>query len=232
MNSIERNKDILIYLFMCLGFSIILTFSLITYKINCKQSSVISIIFAHFFLICLFYQPFILILDFFIGMKYISNGNERNLEIDTFFEYEYKIIGYLGTFFSMIVLPIYKDYLLSGYFSFWQKLWDATKRRLKVFGIYGIIFYIYIIFGLILFIIKGESGYIIAKDFFLFVLQCLGIPNILNTIWYTGAFLPLFINESKMIGRKGEEEQLRTKAKYLKRLVGIIAYYLDKDKKK
>ena len=91
-------------------------------------------------------------------------------------------IKYLDTLvlFSIIILPIYEDYLLSGYFSVHQKLLDATKRRLQKVGIIAIILLIYIIIGLILYIIKGEDGYNIAKEFLFFVLNCLTIPNFLK----------------------------------------------------
>ena len=223
----ELTKEENTYIIMCLVFSTLITITLITYKINFKKASIISIIFAHLFLIILINQLFIINLDQMIGFIYIKNNNERNLDIDLFFEYEYKIVGYVGTFFSIIILPIYEDYLLSGYFSFHQKLWDATKRRLKKARIIAIILLIYIIIGLILYIIKGEDGYIIAKEFFFFVLNCLTIPNFLKAIWYMGAHFPLFFNESKMYHLYYSKRE-----SYYKRLCGVIVYYLNKDKDK
>ena len=223
----ELTKEENTYIIMCLVFSTIITITLITYKINFKKASIVSIIFAYLFLIILINQPFIVNLDQMIGFIYIKNKNERNLDIDLFFEYEYKIVGYVSTLFSIIILPIYEDYLLSGYFSFHQKLWDATKRRLKKARIIAIILLIYIIIGLILYIIKGEDGYIIAKEFFFFVLNCLTIPNFLKALWYMGAHFPLFFNESKMYHLYYSKRE-----SYYKRLCGVIVYYLNKDKDK
>ena len=215
------------YIIMCLVFSTLITITLITYKINFKKASIISIIFSYLFLIILINQSFLINLDQMIGMIYIKNNNERNLDIDLFFEYEYKIVGYIGTFFSIIILPIYEDYLLSGYFSVHQKLLDATKRRLQKVGIIAIILLIYIIIGLILYIIKGEDGYIIAKEFLFFVLNCLTIPNFLKTLWYMGAHFPLFVYEINMYSFNDSKKE-----KYYERLCGVIVYYLNKDKDK
>ena len=216
----ELTKEENTYIIMCLVFSTLIAITLITYKINFKKASIISIIFAYLFLIILINQSFLINLDQMIGFIYIKNKNERNLDIDLFFEYEYKIAGYVGTFFSIIILPIYEDYLLSGYFSLHQKLWDATKRRLKKVGIIAIILLIYIIIGLILYIIKGEDGYNIAKEFLFFVLNCLTIPNFLKALWYMGAHFPLLFDEIKMYAIN-----YSTKGKYYERLCGVMVYY-------
>ena len=84
---------------------------------------------------------------------------------------------------------------------------------------------IYIIIGLILYIIKGEDGYNIAKEFLFFVLNCLTIPNFLKAIWYMGAHFPLLFDEIKMYAIN-----YSTKGKYYERLCGVMVYYLNKDK--
>lgn len=215
------------YIIMCLVFSVMITILLITYKINFKKASIISIIFSYFFLIVLIFQPFLINLDQMLGFIFIQNNNERNLEIDKFFEYEFEIIGYIGTFFSVIILPIYKDYLLSGYFSFHQRLWDATKRRLKKIRIIALILFIYILIGIIFYLIKGEDGYIIVKEFFFFVINCLTLPNIFKALWYIGAFPALLRNEVLMYHMYYSKRE-----QYYERLCGIMAYYLKKDKNK
>ena len=219
----ETLNPIYIYAIVCFVFSLIISALMITYKINFKEASVISIFFAYLFLTFLIFQIFLINIDNIIGSFIIDKGGYRNLEIDKFFEYEYKIVGYISTLFSMIVLPIYKDYLLSGYFSFFPKLWDGIKRRLKTFGIFGMILTAYIIIGLILFIIKGNNGYIIALNFFRLLMNCLNIPNLIKTLIYFGAFFPLLFNEVRPHGSK--ELQVLEQS-------GIISSYLKEDKNK
>ena len=218
LNQVEKT-----YIIMCLIFSIIVSTCYIIVKINFKNASIISIFFAWIFLICFIYQPFLISLDYVIGLHITNNNHIRNLEIDKFLTYEYKIVGWIGTFFSNIVLPIYKDYILSGYFTTHQKLCDAIKRRLKKIGIILIILVVYVIFGLILFIIKGKNGYIIAKEFLNLILDCLIIPNFFKALWYIGAYYPLFIVKYEII--LGNEKRIKEE-------IGIIIYYLNKDKNK
>ena len=223
----ELTKEQNTYIIMGLIFSVVFTITLITHKINFKKASIISIFFSYFFLIVLIYQPFIINLDQMIGFFYIEKNKERNLDIDKFFEYEYKIAGYIGTLFSIIILPIYKDYLLSGYFSFHQKLCDAIKRRLKKIGILAIILIVYILVGFILYLFKGENGYIIAKEFLFFVINCLSLPNFFKSIWYIGANIPLIKDELNMYNFRYSKRQ-----NYYERLCGVVVYYLKKDKDK
>ena len=217
----DAKNPVFIYAIICFVFSLIISGIMITFKINFKEASVISIIFAYFFLTFLIYQIFLINLDNIIGSFIIDNGGYRNLEYDIFFEYEYKIVGYISTLFSVIILPIYEDYLLSGYFSFFSKLWDGIKRLLKKFGILGIALTAYILIGLILFIIKGNDGYIIAKNFFKFLMNCLNIPNLIKTLIYFGAYFPLLSAEIRPnIGNLEQRVEQQSE---------IISYYLRLD---
>ena len=217
----DAKNPVFIYAIICFVFSLIISGIMITFKINFKEASVISIIFAYFFLTFLIYQIFLINLDNIIGSFIIDNGGYRNLEYDIFFEYEYKIVGYISTLFSVIILPIYEDYLLSGYFSFFSKLWDGIKRLLKKFGILGIALTAYILIGLILFIIKGNDGYIIAKNFFKFLMNCLNIPNLIKTLIYFGAYFPLLSAEIRPnIGNLEQRVEQQCE---------IISYYLRLD---
>ena len=97
LNQVEKT-----YIIMCLIFSIIVSTCYIILKINFKNASIISIFFAWIFLICFIYQPFLISLDYVIGLHITNNNHIRNLEIDKFLTYEYKIVGWIGTFFSNI----------------------------------------------------------------------------------------------------------------------------------
>ena len=217
----NAKNPVFIYAIISFVFSLIISGIMITFKINFKEASVISIIFAYFFLTFLIYQIFLINLDNIIGSFIIDEGGNRNLEYDIFFEYEYKIVGYISTLFSVIILPIYKDYLLSGYFSFFSKLWDGIKRRLKKFGILGIALTAYILIGLILFIIKGKDGYIIAKNFFMFLMNCLSFPNLITALMYLGAFFPLLSSEIRPYAKNIEQK--------VEQQCEIISYYLSRD---
>ena len=220
----EISNPVYIYAITCFVFSLIISVIMISFKINWKEASVISIIFAYFFLTFLIYQIFLINIDNIIGSFIVDKGGHRNLEIDIFFEYEYKIVGYISTLFSVIILPIYKDYLLSGYFSFFLKLWDGIKRRLKTFGIFGIILAAYIIIGLILFIVKGKNGYIIALNFFKFLMNCLNIPNLIKALIYFGAFFPLLKDEIRLYLGNLEQTVIQQS--------DIISHYLKQDQNK
>ena len=196
---------------------------MIIYKVNLKKATIISILFVFIFLTSFIYQPFLLALDHTIGIYITAKNHQRNLQLDKILLYEYKIVGWISTFFSTIFLPIYKDYYLSGYFTFDKKLCDAIKRRLKKVGILGILFGIYVSLSFILFIIKGFQGYKIAKNFLKFILNCLILPNYCKTLWYLGTFYPLLIAELKLTVLYPN---------FIENVIGIVIYYLNKDKQK
>ena len=132
---IVYNEKELFYLVSSLVFSIIISFRLIIYKINFKNSSIISIFFAVFFLVCYIFQPFLLALDYTYSIFFYYHKDVRNMRIDNFLKLEYKTIGWIGTIFSNVILPLSEDYILSGYFTFKKKLYDSIKRLLKKIGI-------------------------------------------------------------------------------------------------
>lgn len=220
------NGGELFYLLASLIFSIIISLRLIIYKINFKNSSNISIIFALFFLVCYIFQPFLLALDYSYSLFFSYNNEVRNMKIDTFLKYEYKIVGWIGATFSNVILPLSKDYILSGYFTVGKKICDSIKRLFIKVGILLIVFAIFLILSITFFIIKGGGVYYGTKNLLDFILNILIIPGFLKSFFYLGSYFILLKDELRM------EWNICRSENYLKRLVGIIKYYLDKDKSK
>ena len=129
INMDEIESRILILIFIGLGISITFALIILLFKIDWKNTTVISFIFALFFSIAYFFQPFLVTIDYIFFLYESSKLRERNYErIDKAFYLVYKIVGNVGTLFSLILLPIFKNFYFSGYFKFHQRLGDSIKR--------------------------------------------------------------------------------------------------------
>lgn len=227
INIDEVESRILILIFIGLGMSITFALIILLFKIDWKNTTVISFVFALFFSIAYFFQPFLVTIDYLFFLYESSKLRERNYErIDKAFSLVYKIVGYVGTLFSLILLPIFKNFYFSGYFKFHQKLGDSIKRffRDDLFKYYiiAIPVTIILILGIIFYFIKKEIV-LNTKDL---LLNCLIIPGIIKCLLYIGCYLPILISELNF----AIDCKCRSKEKYNKILNGVILTYLDKDK--
>ena len=227
INMDEIESRILILIFIGLGISITFALIILLFKIDWKNTTVISFIFALFFSIAYFFQPFLVTIDYIFFLYESSKLRERNYErIDKAFYLVYKIVGNVGTLFSLILLPIFKNFYFSGYFKFHQKLGDSIKRffRDDLFKYYilAIPVGILLIVGLIFYFIQKEIV-LNTKDL---LLNCLIIPGIFKCLLYIGCYLPILISELNF----AIDSQCRSKEKYNKILKGVILKYLEKDK--
>lgn len=188
------------YLVLSFIFAFLLACILILIKINWKESSISSIFFAVFFLTFYFYQPLILIVDRLKSYVLYYSEEKPHFEIEEFLEYEYIIIGYIGTAFSNFILPIHTDISISGYDTFCLRLWDAIKRFIKGKSVLVILLIAYIIFSYSLYKIKDNDEEIEKKssEFIPFLLNCLIIQDFFKAIWYLGAYFPLLICELRI----------------------------------
>ena len=227
INMDEIESRILILIFLGLAMSIIFALLILLFKIDWKNTTVISFIFALFFSIAYFFQPFLVTIDYLFFLYESSKLRERNYErIDKAFTLVYKIVGYVGTCFSLILLPIFKNFYFSGYFKFHQKLGDSIKRffRDDLFKYYiiAIPVSIILIVGIIFYFIRKEIV-LNTKDL---VLNCLIIPGIFKCLLYIGCYLPILLSELNF----AIDCICKSKEKYNNILKGVILKYLDKDK--
>ena len=211
------------YLINCSAFSFTFSCILILYKINFRKSSVISIFFALFFLTCFFFQPFLLALDCVYANLFLYANEKRSMNIDQFLKWEYKFVCYVSSVFSILILPIHTDFLVSGYFTFREKMWDCIKRYLKKQFFLIIIGLLYTLVSLILSLLKGKHMIKKSKDFFDFLLNLLIIPRFFSTCWYLGAYFPLLIGELKMEYKSWRSDN------YFKTLIGVLGFSIDKE---
>ena len=223
----EIESRILILIFLGLAMSIIFALLILLFKIDWKNTTVISFIFALFFSIAYFFQPFLVTIDYLFFLYESSKLRERNYErIDKAFTLVYKIVGYVGTCFSLILLPIFKNFYFSGYFKFHQKLGDSIKRffRDDLFKYYiiAIPVSIILIVGIIFYFIRKEIV-LNTKDL---LLNCLIIPGIFKCLLYIGCYLPILLSELNF----AIDCICKSKEKYNNILKGVILKYLDKDK--
>ena len=227
INMDEIESRILILIFLGLAMSIIFALLILLFKIDWKNTTVISFIFALFFSIAYFFQPFLVTIDYLFFLYESSKLRERNYErIDKAFTLVYKIVGYVGTCFSLILLPIFKNFYFSGYFKFHQKLGDSIKRffRDDLFKYYiiAIPVSIILIVGIIFYFIRKEIV-LNTKDL---VLNCLIIPGIFKCLLYIGCYLPILLSELNF----AIDCICKSKEKYNNILKGVILKYLKKDK--
>ena len=227
INMDEIESRILILIFLGLAMSIIFALLILLFKIDWKNTTVISFIFALFFSIAYFFQPFLVTIDYLFFLYESSKLRERNYErIDKAFTLVYKIVGYVGTCFSLILLPIFKNFYFSGYFKFHQKLGDSIKKffRDDLFKYYiiAIPVSIILIVGIIFYFIRKEIV-LNTKDLFL---NCLIIPGIFKCLLYIGCYLPILLSELNF----AIDCICKSKEKYNNILKGVILKYLDKDK--
>ena len=227
INMDEIESRILILIFLGLAMSIIFALLILLFKIDWKNTTVISFIFALFFSIAYFFQPFLVTIDYLFFLYESSKLRERNYErIDKAFTLVYKIVGYVGTCFSLILLPIFKNFYFSGYFKFHQKLGDSIKRffRDDLFKYYiiAIPVSIILIVGIIFYFIRKEIV-LNTKDL---VLNCLIIPGIFKCLLYIGCYLPILLSELNF----AIDCICKSKEKYNNILKGVILKYLEKDK--
>ena len=224
----EFDKKCLLYLLIGLGIAFILASILLIYKVDCKESSVISFIFAYFFLIAFFFQPFLVTLDYALFIFETSFQRERNFgDIDNMLRLIYRIIGRIGTGFSLVVLPVYTHFYFSGYFTFGGRLKNAIKRYFTedciLYYIFGIIIVVALIVGFVL-IERGNEDFVLSsKDL---AYNCLIIPSIIKCLLYLGSYFPILWSELKLIC-----PCMRTKA-YVQILNGVVKTYLNEDIKK
>ena len=158
LSSIEKE-----YLIISFFFALILACILILIKINYKDSSIISIFFAVFFLTFYFYQPLLLLVDRLKSYTLYYSLEKPHFDIDDFLRIEYIIIGYIGTVFSNLILPIHTDFTLSGYDTFCKRFKDAIKRYIKKKIIFLIIAVVYIIVSFILYKARNNDEEIKKK---------------------------------------------------------------------
>ena len=96
INMDEIESRILILIFLGLAMSIIFALLILLFKIDWKNTTVISFIFALFFSIAYFFQPFLVTIDYLFFLYESSKLRERNYErIDKAFTLVYKIVGYV-----------------------------------------------------------------------------------------------------------------------------------------
>ena len=127
----EINKKCLTFLLIGLGLALILSAILLIFKTDFKKSSFIPFFFAYIFLVAYFFQPFLITFDYALFIYESYYKRERNYEeIDYYFTLIYKYVGYLGSGFSYVILPLYKYYYFSGYFKFYERIGHAFKRYL------------------------------------------------------------------------------------------------------
>ena len=110
LSSIENT-----YLILSFFFSLFLACILILIKVSWKDSSISSVFFAVFFLTFYFYQPLLLTIDRLKSYTLYYSLEKPHFDVEDFLEREYIIIGYVGTVFSNIILPIHRDITISGY---------------------------------------------------------------------------------------------------------------------
>ena len=224
-----------IYLIISFIFSLVLTCLLILVRINYKDSSISSIFFAVFFLTFYFYQPLLLIVDRLKAYTLYYSQEKPHFDIEDFLYNEYVIIGYIGTFFSNLILPIHKDVTISGYDTLCARFWDAIKRYIKDNVIYLIVLVIYISISFILYRARDNDEEIERKSLELvpFLLNCLILKDFFKAIWYLGAYFPLLIQELIVELNSAEccNDHLCS-SNYASELRDNIEKYLEKDKKK
>ena len=225
----EIENKILYILSIGLAVAIILSLILLIFKIDFKKTNFLAFIFAFLFFTAYLFQPIFVALDYLIFLYETSKKRERNYKrIDRVFTLIYKITGYIGTGFSLVILPIFKNYYFSGYITFCGKLGDSLKRYfrddLMKYYIIAIPVVIILIVGIIFYFLEKEIV-LNAKDL---VLNCTIIPGIFNCLLYIGCFLPILFSELSFsydcCGKKRE--------KYKEILTGVIERYLYKDKKR
>ena len=224
-----------IYLIISFIFSLVLACLLILVRINYKDSSISSIFFAVFFLTFYFYQPLLLIVDHLKAYTLYYSQEKPHFDIEDFLYNEYVIIGYIGTFFSNLILPIHKDVTISGYDTLCARFWDAIKRYIKDNVIYLIVLVIYISISFILYRARDNDEEIERKsiEFIPFLLNCLILKDFFKAIWYLGAYFPLLIQE--LIVELNSAEccnNHQCSSNYASKLRDNIEKYLEKDKKK
>ena len=227
LSSIEKE-----YLIISFFFALILACILILIKINYKDSSIISIFFAVFFLTFYFYQPLLLLVDRLKSYTLYYSLEKPHFDIDDFLRIEYIIIGYMGTVFSNLILPIHTDFTLSGYDTFCKRFKDAIKRYIKKKIIFLIIAMVYIIVSFILYKTRNNDEEIKKKsmEFIPFLLNCLIIIDFFKAIWLLGAYFPLLIGDLRL---EMNSEQCDCKTSdYADILKKNIEKSLEKDKKK
>ena len=221
MEHVESNFMKILVIGLCL--SIIEASILLIYKINFKEASILSFIFAFIFLIAFFFQPFLVTLDYAIFIYDSYNLRERNYEnIDKILYLSYKIIGWIGIFFSLAFLPIFKYYYFSGYFTFYRKLGHSLRRyfcgdliKYYILAIPGLIL---ILFALYLYYISGKQDLVLNSKDLLF--NCLSIPGQIKCLIYIGSYFPILFSELKFSFRN---------EKYKKILNGIITQSIQDD---
>lgn len=225
----EIEEDFFSLLLICLAIAIVFASALLIYKINCCKASIISFIFAWLFLIAYFFQPFLVSLDYLVFQYETSRSRERNYErIDKAFTLIYKIVGWVGTGFNLFLLPIFKNFYFSGYFTFGEKLCDALKRFFRddlfPFYILAIPFVIILTIGLIYYFLEKELVLSSAD----LALNCAIIPGFLKCLLYIGSYIPIVVCELHF----AFDCCCRTRDKYKNVLTGVILYYLNEDKNK
>ena len=221
----DCEKSYLIFTFL---FSFCLTCIILLIKIDCKHCSFIAIFFAVFFLTFYFYQPFLLCLDRLKSFVNYYSLEKKDFDIDYFLDWEYFIIGWVGTIFSHFILPFHKHYVLSGYWTFCGKLKDSAQRWWKDKRRDLIIIVLYIAISYIVYrardkdkeVKKYSSG---AADF---ILNALQLPDYFEALWYLGAYFPFLICQLRI-----EFDLFKSDAYYIQ-LVKNITNSLENDKAK
>ena len=216
------------YLIFTFFFSFCLTCIILLIKIDCKHSSFISIFFTVFFLTFYFYQPFLLSLDRLKSFVNYYSLEKKDFDIHYFLDWEYNIIGWVGTVFSNFILPFHKHYVLSGYWTVCGKLKDSAKRLWKDKRRDLIIIVLYILISYIVYrakdkdkeVKKYSSG---AADF---ILNALQLPDYFEALWYLGAYFPLLICQLRV-----EFDLFKSEAYYMQ-LAENIKKSLENDQAK
>ena len=224
----EINKKCLIFLLIGLSLALIFAAIILIYKTNFKNSSFIPFIFAYIFLVAYFFQPFLVTFDYALFIYESYYKRERNYEnIDKIFTLIFKIVGYLGSIFSYFILPVFRYYYFSGYFSFWERVKHAFKRYLFEYILsHYIIIAIIVIVGLTSIIIyfSGKEEFILTSIDI--GLNCLVIPGVFKCLLLLGSFFPILISELKLIWECCRRKNYETI------LNGIITESLQEDQKK
>lgn len=194
------NKYEYYYLIFCFIISFILACLLLLIRINFSESSCVSILFALFFLTFYFYQPFLICIDRLKSYVSYYSLEKPKFDISYFLKYEFQIIGWVGTGFSNFILPMHKDYILSGYGSRCGKVKDVICRLFKKWRFKIVLLLIYIIVSYILYRIKDKDKDIEEKSIGLadFLKNCLILLDFFKALWYLGAFFPLLISQLKI----------------------------------
>ena len=217
-----------VYLFFTFLFSFCITCIILFSKIDCKHSSCISIFFAIFFLTFYFYQPFLLCLDRLKSYVNYYSLEKIDFDIAQFLDWEYKIIGWVGTGFSNFVLPFHKHYVLSGYWTICGKLKDAAKRYLKEKMGYLIIIVLYIAISYIIYRAKDKDKEVekYSSEAANFILNAIQLPGYFEALWYLGAYFPFLICQLRV-----EFDLLKSDA-YYNQLAENIKKSLEDDQAK